>query len=224
MNSNGWGLNSQDIVNPFANVSKTWGTETLNSDKPSNIFSLFSVDQINISFHFGTGKKFESKTKPETSFTANIINIPLVFDMPKQPVIKQKEEEVDDTFKAPFADTKTGEEDDEILFQKKARLYDVRIGEDGKPENVEIALDELHFNRCNGFYRIVMRRGITYNCLNFRIFKKMVPKQLGKNHNFISFVMLDEGKVKKKLLQFECKEHADELMQLWTKAIDEIKE
>ncbi|KAH0792938.1 E3 SUMO-protein ligase RanBP2 [Histomonas meleagridis] len=215
---NGWGSAAQNFVNPFSNVTKSW-------DTPANVdvLSVFSIEDFSVKFHFGTGKLFTGKTKPDSPFTKTTVNVPLVFNMPNQPVMQEKEEETDSSFKMQLVETKTGEEEDEILFQKKARLFEVRINEEGKGENVEIALDILHFNKCSGFYRIVMRRGQTYNCLNARVFKEMNPKQTGKNKNFIRFLMIDEDKkAKTKLIQLETKEDADELMGLWQKAISEI--
>lgn len=251
--ASGWGSNSNEWNPPqikWDSTSSEWGSALtgLSTGTKENPFqktqwefssnvemaSVFNIKSFAIKFHFGTGKVFESNVDPEQKFAETMTVSPSMFSLPKPAVIKGGElpeanqnndaGDVDDFDGESICAGVTGEEDDEVLFSEKARLFEltgVKAGE--KREYAEISVDDLHFNKSGDFYRMVMRRSSTYLCLNVRITKQMKPKQL-RNGKYIQFLCPGEkGDFHIRALQFENKEIADKLMSLWLKAIDELK-
>jgi hypothetical protein len=84
---------------------------------------------------------------------------------------------------------RTGEEDDDILFNEKAQLCVLVHPEGDQPGRyVEKAIGPLHFNRCQNCYRLVMRHSDGRRpMLNLRVFEKMQPKIVGGKENESTF-------------------------------------
>ncbi|OHT00361.1 hypothetical protein TRFO_33013 [Tritrichomonas foetus] len=91
---------------------------------------------------------------------------------------------------------KTGEEDEERLFEAPAVLYRVVVDEKNgkKPSLAEVGKGDVHLNKNKefGFYRLVMRRAqVGKVCLNMRIFKQMNP--LLHHDNVVRFLMIESN-------------------------------
>lgn len=236
METNGWGTNQGwGLGSGGLNFGDKMQWKTDDSEKqwklPENkeLASIFNIKTFSIKYHFGTGKVFESKVNPSDKFGETMTVSPILFDLPKPGVMKEDQKEPkeihgEETEIDVDPVGSTGEENDEILFNKRARLLEYRKNKETKEkENVEIGLDDLHFNKSGDFYRLVMRRNTTQLCMNTRVVKGMRPMQVG-NGKYIRYLHPSEnGVVTVRTLQFESKEVAEELLNIWLKAIDEIQ-
>jgi hypothetical protein len=114
---NGWQLLAAP-ANPFAKPS---------ADKPdrptpdiSSIWKIKKPEVFSIQFHFGTGTVFTSSIDPKMKFTDPFIesHIPKGAQLPPAPTADLDGEEAPND----PGEERTGEEDDDILFNEKAQL------------------------------------------------------------------------------------------------------
>jgi hypothetical protein len=99
----------------------------------------------------------------------------------------------------------------------------VRDGEE-TPSYVERATGALHFNRCQGCYRLVMRGSDGRpTALNLRVFEQMRPKVVGKDGKRIIFLGQLAGDVRLRTLSIRLQTDAAPLLKIWNAAIDEVR-
>lgn len=169
----------------------------MNKEGGESIASKFSLtlNKTTVTFNFGTSKQFTSTSNPKASFIENRFNIgsfkPINLKLPAVKEASKEEEDENETEKSIPIEGTTGEEDEEILLNCKAKLYKLKDTEEkdsnGKVQSiqktyVERGFGTLHFNKGNGFYRLIMRIDQVCNvCLNVRVFEKMNPQPHGKN-------------------------------------------
>jgi hypothetical protein len=133
-----------------------------------------------------------------------------------------------------FAQAAPGEEIEEVLLSCRAELAILQVlkpqpaSESAEVEKtwVDSGNGELHFNKGEGFYRIVLTRGIRKGiALNARIVPSMSPKLLDPPGNAIRFVLpvLREpgngvAEVQLAMLRLENAPIAAKLFELWSGA------
>ena len=212
----GWGNVDVHIINPFqSNQNK--------SENPAAPYDLFSIKPpaSPIEFNFGTGEVFKSNKNPDESFDT-FISIPSTFNLPKPP--PQAKRETKEVPLLPEVESKTGEEEDEIIFNEKAKAFALK-DDGGKKIYSEVGMGELHFskNKDTGIYRITMRRDQHNVFINTRIFSEMHPLSPQKAHVRLLASDPETGKCEIKLVKFEKEEHAKKLIELINDAIKKLK-
>ncbi|KAK8893563.1 Ran-binding domain [Tritrichomonas musculus] len=233
---NGWGKVSSgsswgqgnwkgaEIVNPFRHKD-----DSEPSEQKFDMYAAFGVDRPKpaIIFNFGTDKEFQTTHDPNTPFNKDVIKYSS-FQMPTPPPQTQKSEsnndEDDDSKEFEIVEEKTGEEDEEILFNEKSRALVIKKDENGKPTGYsEIGVGEFHLNydKNNNIYRMTMRRDLQNIVLNSRIFKEMRPTLSKKVVRFMA--QNSEGKLEIKAFAFENEEKAKKLYDTIVDVISKIK-
>lgn len=222
------------LQNPL-NLSKPLSVPGLgmNKDGGESIASKFSLNlnKTTVTFNFGTSKQFTSTSNPKASFIENRFNIgsfkPINLKLPAVKETSKEEEDENETEKSIPIEGTTGEEDEEILLSCKAKLYKLKDSEEkdseGKAQKVyaERGFGTLHFNKGNGFYRLIMRVDqVCSVCLNVRVFEKMNPLPHGKNS--IRLMCPDETDNTKLMIIVLRLPGADEMNDLLKKLKDAI--
>jgi hypothetical protein len=218
----GWRLPAAgETRNPFAKASADQPARP--TPDTSSLWNIKKPEAISISFHFGTGRLFTSSIDPKKNFTDQFIesHIPKGAQLPTAPKLNV---DVDEAPNDPGTE-RTGEEDDDILFNQKAQLCAVLPPEGDAPGSyVEKAVGPLHFNRCRGCYRLVMRHSDGRRpTLNLRVFEQMQPTMVGREGKRINFLGKLEGGVKAQILSIKLRADAAPLLHLWQTAIEEVK-
>jgi hypothetical protein len=185
-----------------------------------------------IEFSFGTGVTFQSKFDPKTKFTDAVFSfstlpagmprsqttLPRVSKLPVLPFTPRTElppraprtpvsVEIDET-----AET--------ILLSCKATLD--RLTENGDSARSHIGTGELHFNKGEGFHRILLRRDpLKAVALDVKVTPDMKPTILENERNVIQFVGRSDprsGKLALLRLSLENGDIARQLHTFWTNA------
>lgn len=222
-NGTGWGPQTINLKSNPLSSQNSQDTSLQNRYKPPdsllNLFAKKNDPSSAIIFNFGTEKKFTAKSNPKEAFKS--IN----FTIPKPTIVKKEE--------APkreiqVVEEKTGEEEEEILFDEKAILYMYKTDDDGKGVFAEKGQGNIHINRGNGFYRITMRRCVLNQiCLNSRIFEKMNPTLNKKGKKPLIQMMAqdlqDTNKLAMYRIVFQNEEIADKFFKTLQSSIEAVK-
>jgi hypothetical protein len=191
-----------------------------------------------IEFCFGTGTVFQSTAIPATSFTdhAFLIRPRLPGSVAQGNTSTEPDEDLStDLVDMAKISGKTGEESDEILLSCQVQLFVFRPQTTIKDEEDEKVLPihwsdlgacELHFNRSEGFHRLILRRGILRTpAINVRVVPQMKPILRDRPKNSIQFLSpytfceTEGPKWYNFALKFKNGEDAGNLHKLWVDTI-----
>lgn len=129
-----------------------------------------------IKFNFGTGKEFTGTTDPKAPFASGMILNKSNLNRASSSE-KQDDGPVDDAESMISKVVDQGEEGEDTLFNEKTKMmiFIKGEGEDKQGRWAERGSGNLHLNKGDGFYRLLLRRAETLKiCLNVRLNKSMV--------------------------------------------------
>lgn len=236
--SNGWGKSSSsqsiwtgiEFKNPF---SKSENSQPSVQNKKADLNEIFKTKPIPpaIEYNFGTGVIFHSTNNPNLSFTDTAIRL-TSFNMPKpppkRPKIDHNDNDDDDSksMNLKEVDEITGEEGEDIIFNEKSLVFDLRKNDEGKYEYHEYGSGDFHFNynKENDCYRMTMRRDKQNIVLNTRIYKEMKPRIKKRTVQFLTPIK-DKDNVDKLIMhtfQFRTEDIAQRLFDLIVDAISKL--
>ena len=194
-----------------------------NTKKPTLKPLKYSQQSKEIYFSFGTGVIFSSVSRPLESFQGASFKLEM-----KKVVKTTKKEEVEpikneEHESGLVISGNKGEENEEILFDCPVKLYIYdRNSEDNKGQYVCRCNGILHFNKADGFYRIVIRNGVGVVCMNTRLFKGMSPSVF-KDVYIRFFTMNDQNELQINLVQFKTKTLCTNLFNQITSCLKNIE-